>query len=333
MNVVVETRSLTKEFPGGRGVRDINLTVQQGQIFGFLGPNGAGKSTVVKMLVGLLFPTSGEARVLGLPAGDLAVRRRMGYLPELFRYQEWLSAEEVLRFHAKLCKLDGAKARQRIGQVLKDVGLAGRERDRVRGYSKGMQQRLGLACALLPEPDVLFLDEPASALDPGGRHEVRELLSELSAKGMTVFLNTHLLEDVETICSDVALLIDGRIRARGSVEEILHPEPLWEFTVGGFGQDVSLELQAALDAAQIKLQVSMNDGEGHALLTMNAGNTEQVGWLNHLLVSEGVTVYKIQPRTNKLESWFLSLTENAAASGSSNVDQLSSAEETLVQGR
>lgn len=310
MTAVVETRRLTKEFSGGRGVRDINLSVGQGQVFGFLGPNGAGKSTLVKMMVGLLFPSSGEARVLGLPVGDLKTRQRIGYLPELFRYQEWLTAEEVLRFHARLCKMDGVRARARIAHVLKEVGLSARASEKVRAYSKGMQQRLGLACALLPEPEVLFLDEPASALDPGGRHAVRELLTNLGDRGITVFLNTHLLEDVESICTEVALLIDGEIRANGNVHEILNPEPIWEFSVGGYGPDIQTGLAQVVDPLQISVEVSELDGEGHARVLAHLSNTEQAAWLNQELVSLGVSVYSIQPRTTKLESWFLMLTES-----------------------
>jgi ABC-2 type transport system ATP-binding protein len=310
----IETHGLTKEFRGGRGVRDVHLKIEQGQVFGFLGPNGAGKSTFVKMLVGLLHPTSGEAHVLGLPAGDVRVRRRIGYLPELFRYQEWLSAEEVLRFHARLCKLDAQYAKDRVRTVLEDVGLSGREHERVRHYSKGMQQRLGIACALLPEPEVLFLDEPASALDPGGRHEVRELLTHLAANGMTVFLNTHLLEDVESICSDVALLIDGTIRARGSVDEILHPEPLWDFTVEGWTPQVLQDLSGVLEYG-LGLTVKKEDGTGFAVIEVKAANKEQVAWLNDELVRSGVSVYAIEPRTNRLESWFLARTEARGGNG------------------
>lgn len=319
MSAVVETHGLTKEFPGGRGVREIHLTVKQGQVFGFLGPNGAGKSTFVKMLVGLLTPTSGEARVLGLPAGDLTGRKRIGYMPELFRYQDWLTAEEVLRFHAKLCKMDKQRTDTRIRRVLAEVGLVGRERDRVKHYSKGMQQRLGLACALLAEPEVLFLDEPASALDPGGRHEVRELLRRLAGDGMTVFLNTHLLEDVESICSEVALLIDGRVRESGAVRDILHPEPVWEFTVRGWDSDVSQVLTGVLAQTGVTLE-SASDvpasevaETGYARLRARLRHSEQVAWLNEQLVLQGVSVYGIEPHTTKLESWFLTRTEAQGA--------------------
>lgn len=313
MTALIETHRLTKTFSGGRGVRDIDLQVHQGQIFGFLGPNGAGKSTLVKMLVGLLQPTAGEAHVLGLPLGDLKARQRIGYLPELFRYQEWLTAEEVLRFHARLCKLDRDRTNQRLRQVLSAVGLTGRGQERVRGYSKGMQQRLGLACALLPEPDVLFLDEPASALDPGGRHEVRELLLRLRDDGVTVFLNTHLLEDVEAICSEVALLIDGTIHANGSVADILHPEPIWAYSVGGWGPELLAGLQEHIaqlhTRTQVELAVAPPDASGITVIEARLEGAEQAAWLNAQLVQLGLSVYAIEPRKNRLESWFLTWTE------------------------
>jgi ABC-2 type transport system ATP-binding protein len=306
---IIETRGLTKLFAGDRGVRDIHLQVGRGQVFGFLGPNGAGKSTFVKMLVGLLRPTAGEASVLGLPIGDLGARRRIGYLPELFRYQAWLTAEEVLRFHGRLCRMDASHIEKRIQEVTSAVGLARRAQERVQGYSKGMQQRLGLACALLPEPEVLFLDEPASALDPGGRREVRQLLLQLRDEGMTVFLNTHLLEDVEAVCSDVALLMNGRIRAQGTVTDILQSEPVWEFTIGGWTPDLSMPLQERVAHLDVGLKVGATDEQGVTVLEATLQDSEQAAWLNATLHELGVSVYTVYPRQHRLESWFMTLTE------------------------
>lgn len=310
MTNVIETSGLTKRFADGRGVRNINLRIPQGQVFGFLGPNGAGKSTVVKMLVGLLKPTSGEARVLGLPLGNLAARRRIGYVPELFRYQDWLTAQEVLRFHAGLCRMKPASRERRIEEVLRAVDLLARKHDRVKRFSKGMQQRLGIACALLSEPELLLLDEPASALDPGGRHDVRVLLERLTNQGMTVFLNTHMLEDVETICTDVALLIDGSIRTQGSVREILHPEPIWEFYVGGWEAAFKPLLMERMNGITYELHMTPTDDIGITRLEVCLGNEEHAAWLNAQLVGLGISVYRVHPRQNKLESWFLALTES-----------------------
>jgi ABC-2 type transport system ATP-binding protein len=307
MTAVIETRHLTKEFKSGRGCHDVSITVQPGEIFGLLGPNGAGKSTLVKMLVGLIRPTSGEARVLGLPAGSLEARRQIGYLPELFRYQEWLTGREVLRLHARLCRLAPSSREHRISEVLDEVGLADRGDERVRRYSKGMQQRLGIACALIGNPQVLFLDEPVSALDPAGRHEIRKLLLRLRAAGKTVFLNTHLLEDVEAICTSVALLADGRVRAQGTVEDILRPKPMWECIVGGWMPESMEELMAATNG-QIRIEVVSVNVDGTAVLHVALDDREQLGWLNHTVMERGLTLYETKPLQHRLESWFLSQT-------------------------
>jgi ABC-2 type transport system ATP-binding protein len=307
MTVVVETRGLTKDFGAGRGCRDVSLSVRSGEIFGLLGPNGAGKSTLVKMLVSLTRPTAGEAYVLGLPAGSLEARRMIGYLPELFRYQEWLTGREVLHFHARLCGVDPSLREQRIQEVLSLVGLTARADERVARYSKGMQQRLGLACALVGDPEVLFLDEPVSALDPKGRHEVRHLLLRLRDRGKTVFLNTHLLEDVEAICTSVALLVDGRVRACGAVEQIIRPHAEWVLEVGGWDAD-SLERLRHLSG--LHLEVASVEPDGTAVLHAAVDNREQLGWLNRVLMEVGLILYEVRPLQQRLESWFLSLAES-----------------------
>src|SRR5579863_842929 len=176
----IDVRHLAKTYGEVAAVVDVSLRVQTGEIFGFLGPNGAGKTTSVKMLVGLVHPSGGAGTVLGAPLGDRRARNKLGYLPELFRYQEWLSAREVLRFHCRLAHV--VHHEKAIAHALELVGLAQRADDRVGTYSKGMQQRLGLAVALLGEPQLVVLDEPTSALDPIGRRDVREILRTLKAK-------------------------------------------------------------------------------------------------------------------------------------------------------
>ena len=306
MSVAIQTDRLTKLYGPGSGCRGITLSVKSGQIFGFLGPNGAGKSTFVKMLVGLIRPDAGRAEILGLPLGHREIRRQIGYLPELFRYQDWLTAEEVLRFHAQLGGLGGERREKRIRRVLNDVGLAGRTKERVRHFSKGMQQRLGWACALLLDPPLLFLDEPSSALDPMGRHDMRQLLLRLRQEGKTIFLNTHLLEDVESVCDEVAFLVNGRIRAQGTVEALLHPELRWEFEVGGWEPGI---LEGFTDPAGISIQVVEADDRGFARLQAVVTDREQAGWINALLVEQGITVYASGPVQTHLEQWFLALAE------------------------
>lgn len=215
------TEMLEKRFGRRLAVAGLTLSVPRGRIFGFLGPNGAGKTTVVKLLLGLVRPTGGEGMVLGARLGDVGVRRQIGYLPEHFRYQEWLSAEEVLLAHAALSGLPRPTRSDEVERVLELVGLSDRARDRVATFSKGMQQRLGTAVSLLGRPQLVFLDEPTSALDPVGRHDVREIVGALGREGVTVFLNSHLLSEVEAVCDGVAVIDKGRVIAAGRLEELL----------------------------------------------------------------------------------------------------------------
>ena len=217
----IETRDLTKIYGDRTAVDDLTVRVTRGEVFGFLGPNGAGKTTAVKMLLGLVYPTSGDAAILGRPLGSLEARRRIGYLPELFRYQEWLSAREILGWHAALLRLPRASRSQEIDRVLDLVNLSARADERIASFSKGMQQRLGLAVALLGYPELIVLDEPTSALDPVGRADVRRLLTDLKTQGTTVFLNSHLLTEVESVCDSVAVILDGRIQAMGALGDLL----------------------------------------------------------------------------------------------------------------
>jgi len=204
--LVIETINLSKIYENDKGCRDINIAVPKGEIYGFLGPNGAGKSTFIKTIVGLLFPTSGTARILGRPIGDIEAKKKIGYLPELFKYQEWMTGLDLLSFHSALYKLDKKAAAIKIEEVLEIVNLKGAEKSKIGTYSKGMQQRIGIASALLCDPELLFLDEPTSALDPIGRKEVRDIMVELKNRGKTVFLNSHLLSEVEMVCDSAAII-------------------------------------------------------------------------------------------------------------------------------
>ncbi len=220
-DAAIATVDLAKTYRSKTALAGMSMRVERGSAFGFLGPNGAGKTTAIKVLLGLVRPTSGGATVLGAPLGDREVRRKIGYLPELFRYQEWMTAREVLRLHARLVGVPRAQRDAQIATVLERVGLAARGDDRLGGYSKGMQQRLGLGVALVGEPELVFLDEPTSALDPVGRNDVRELVRSLTAAGTTVFLNSHLLGEVERSCDHVAIVSAGRIVADGSIDELV----------------------------------------------------------------------------------------------------------------
>jgi ABC-2 type transport system ATP-binding protein len=302
---VIETRQLTKDYGNGRGCRQITLSVGAGEAFGFLGPNGAGKSTFVKMLVGLIQPTSGTGTLLGEPIGSLAARQEIGYLPELYRYQEWLTGEEVLNLHAKLCRMDRFHAKTRISLLLEEVGLGKRGYDRVKRYSKGMQQRLGLACALLNDPKLLFLDEPASALDPVGRHEVRILLKKLKEQGKTIFLNSHLLEDVELLCDRVALLNNGQILTEGSVTEVLQEKARWHIRVGGFAALMLQWLQEQTGMSIRTVNLSVPSDSDSIWLEADLEEDEQIGWLNSLIIEQGMTLYEVKKAKTPLDEWFI----------------------------
>jgi ABC-2 type transport system ATP-binding protein len=220
---IIDTRGLAKRYGHTDALIDLTLRVDAGEVFGFLGPNGAGKTTAVKLLLGLARPSGGSGTMLGAPLGDRAARREVGYLPELFRYQPWLRAREVLELHAGLRSVDGAApvgdAAIRAG--LAEVGLADRADDAVGGFSKGMQQRLGLAVALLGSPRLVVLDEPTSALDPVGRADVRSIVRRAREAGSTILLNSHLLTEVERVCDRVAIVDHGRVLASGRIDELL----------------------------------------------------------------------------------------------------------------
>ena len=210
-DLAIRTRGLRKVFSGKVAVRRLTLEVSRGEVFGFLGPNGAGKSTSVKMLLGLVFPTSGEAEILGRPAGDVKTRSRVGFLPEHFRFYDWLTATELLKLHGRLYGMSHATLRERVPVLLDLVGLTPHRKKRLRDFSKGMLQRIGLAQALMNEPDLIFLDEPTSGLDPIGRRLVRDIIKAERDRGATVLLNSHLLGEVEITCDRVAFIKDGEV--------------------------------------------------------------------------------------------------------------------------
>src|SRR5919107_6330379 len=217
----IETTDLRKRYGQVEALAGLSMSVGRGEVFGFLGPNGAGKTTTVKLLLGLARPTAGTAKVLGAPMGDLATRRKIGYLPELFRYQPWLKAREVLTLHAELIGVPRARRGLAADEAIGIVGLADRAGDVVGKFSKGMQQRLGLATALLGDPALIILDEPTSALDPVGRVDVRGIVRAAADRGAAVFLNSHLLSEVEQVCDRVAIIDHGRVVALGDLDDVL----------------------------------------------------------------------------------------------------------------
>ena len=281
----------------GNGVvalADLSLEVRSG-VFGFLGPNGAGKTTAVKILLGLSRPTSGGGTILGAPFGSKQALRRMGYLPELFRYQTWLTAREVLALHCELAGIERSRWPEEIERTLALVGLADRGGSRVGTFSKGMQQRLGLGVALLGDPKVVLLDEPTSALDPVGRHDVREIIRGLGERGTTVFLNSHLLSEVEQVCRRVAIVDRGRVVAEGTLDALLG------------GDTVRIRVTDLDRAAKTGLsRFGQLDDEGDWLVIRGI-DTERVPELVADIVRLGGRVHAVEPRHESLEDRFLRL--------------------------
>ncbi len=240
----IETDNLTKDYAVGfwrkrpyRALDHLTLTVEAGEIFGFLGPNGAGKTTTLKLLMQLIFPTSGRASILGLPVGSIALKRRIGYLPEHPYFYDYLTAEELLAYFASLFGYPPAEGGKRVARLLDQVGIGTERRLALRKYSKGMLQRVGLAQALLNDPEVVFLDEPMSGLDPLGRRDVRALILDLRKRGATVFFSSHILADAEALCDRVAVLARGRLAAQGRIADLVAFEVKgWEVILSDFDQ-------------------------------------------------------------------------------------------------
>jgi ABC-2 type transport system ATP-binding protein len=238
--VAIDIRKLTKQYPvplkreAVNAVDDLNLQVQEGEIFGFLGANGAGKTTTIKILLGLIYPTVGEAYVLGAPAGDIAVKHKIAYLPESPYFYEHMTAREVVTFYAQLFGMNHEDARKRAEELVGFVGLGGKSdvNKRINEFSKGMRQRVGIAQSLINDPKVLFYDEPTSGLDAIARRDIRDLMLELKSQGKTMFLSSHQLEDVEAVCHRVSIIHKGKLRTIGSVDDLLAGERV-ELTIVG----------------------------------------------------------------------------------------------------
>ena len=298
----IETEALTKDYLVGfwrprpyRALDALTLSVEPGEVFGFLGPNGAGKSTTLKLLMQLIFPTAGSARILGKPAGDVAVRKRIGFLAENPYYYDYLTAEEVLTYFARLFAITDVTTR--VSQVLDEVGIAGERRLRLRQFSKGMLQRVGLAQAILNEPEVVFLDEPMSGLDPLGRREVRDLILRLRARGCTVFFSSHILSDAEALCSRVAIMAQGRLAASGRISEMVAFEPKgWELIVSGMSDELQAQLAPRLTTIRPL---------AHGRYTLQLAAAERPEQLMADLRSRGVRVESLNPVRDTLEDFFM----------------------------
>ena len=304
--LAIQATGLRKVFGDVIAVDDLTISVGQGEVFGFLGPNGSGKSTTVKMLTGLIRPSSGKATLLGRKLGDRQAKREMGYLPELFRFHDWLTANEFLDVHGRLAGMSRQDRTRRIPEALEFVGLSERGDHRLRTFSKGMQQRAGLAQALLHRPKLIFLDEPTSALDPIGRRIVRDVIRELSAAGTTIFLNSHLLSEVELVCDRVAILNRGVVVAKGRLDE-LRPQGLSvHLRIDGWSDE---RRDAVATCGSIESLEHVADRM--TVLTVNVPDEDAVARLTADLVGAGAQVYEVAPRTETLEDLFVNLVDQS----------------------
>jgi len=261
----IRTEALTKSYTVGfwrprpyLALDGLTMQVGAGEVFGFLGPNGAGKTTTLKLLMQLIYPTSGRAEILGKPVGDVGVKRRIGYLPEQPYFYDYLTAEELLRYFASIFGYAPAERRRRAAALLDEVGIGAERRLALRKFSKGMLQRVGIAQALINEPEVVFLDEPMSGLDPLGRREIRQLILRLRDRGCTVFFSSHVLADAETLCSRVAILAKGRLMTAGRLSDMLafHVRG-WELVVSGLKEDVLARAQQCRQVVRATHNLSM----------------------------------------------------------------------------
>ena len=315
----IRTRDLSKDYFVGfwrprpyRALDGLTIEVAEGDIFGFLGPNGAGKTTTLKLLMQLVFPTSGVAEILGRPVGDVTVRRRIGYLPENPYFYDHLTAEELLDYYGRLFGMASADRRRRVSSTLDRLGIGAERRLQLRKFSKGMLQRVGLAQAILNDPDVLFLDEPMSGLDPLGRRDVRALMLELRDQGRTIFFSSHILSDAEALCNQVAIVAKGRLATAGRLAD------LGEFAVQGWELVMAGVPAAALERVRTRARRVMTiAGDRYVIDLPPDGRPED---LLRELTAAGATLVSLNPLRETLEDIFVrrvaEIGEGARAGGS-----------------
>ena len=295
----VTARGLSKRYGRQVALAGLDLDVEPGQVVGLLGPNGAGKTTTVKILTGLVTPTGGTATLFGVGVAEPAARRRLGYLPEHFRFPLWLTGLQLLRYHSRLAGRDPRQDHARLQELLERVGLGGRGDERIGGYSKGMTQRLGLAQALVGDPDLVLLDEPTSAMDPLGRREIREIIRGLAGDGVAVLLNSHLLSEVELVCDHVIVIDRGRVLRSGSLDEV---------------RSTSLEVRITLDRVDQRAR-DVVAGYGRIIaadereLLVGAADPDVVPRLVADLVQSGARVHALVPLQRSLEDVFIGLVQ------------------------
>jgi ABC-2 type transport system ATP-binding protein len=302
---VIEIENLTKDFQAGfwkkrpvRALDSLCLQVQKGEVFGFLGPNGAGKSTTLKILMHLLHATSGKATILGKPTDSVSMHQSIGYLPENPYFYDYLTPEELLTYVGRLFGLRPPGLIQKVDELLNLVGLAGARKLQLRKFSKGMVQRIGIAQAIINDPEIVFLDEPMSGLDPLGRMEVRQIITSLKARGATVFFSSHILPDVEAICDRVAILNKGKLQQSGTLEEILKSgNEGCDVILAGWSEPALNEIEKACD------EFSIMGNRLHLRLS----NSIQMESLFSIITARKLELISINPVRPSLEEYFQSL--------------------------
>jgi ABC-2 type transport system ATP-binding protein len=294
-DIAIRTESLRKAFGRKIAVKGLTLDVRRGEIFGFLGPNGAGKTTSLNMLLGLVAPSGGTASILGRPLGDVEARRKVGFLPEHFRFHDWLTADEFLRLHGRLYGMPSARLSERVPALLDLVGLAEHSDKLLRDFSKGMLQRIGLAQALLNDPELIFLDEPTSGLDPIGRRLVRDIIREQRGRGATVFLNSHLLSEIEITCDRVAFIKHGEVLQVRELKTLMEGEIGVSIRAEGLSPDVVAGLEQWAGCIR-------RDGEH---LSLNVASEAVLPEIVRHLVTRGARVYAVTPQRLSLEELFI----------------------------
>lgn len=298
---VIETYQLRKNYGKLVAVDDLNLQVPEGSVFGLLGPNGAGKTTTIQMILGNVFPTAGDATVFGKRVGDISAKRRLGFLPEKFQFHDFLTAEEFLYFHGRLAGMDWPNLRERTGAVLDLVGLADRRKSRIKGFSKGMQQRIGLAQAIIHDPELVILDEPTSALDPIGRKDVRDTISHLKEMGKTVMLNSHLLSEVEMACDSLAIINHGKVIRQGTLDELLSTRSTVEMEVRSMNEDTERRIASF---------ATMQSREGD-VITVGVQDDDQISALAEAVVNSGAKLMRLNYFRQTLEDYFMQAIEES----------------------
>ena len=304
----IETENLTKDYPFGflhlkkkTSLEGLTMQVEDGEVFGFLGPNGAGKSTTIKLLVGLIFPTAGTARILGRPISDITMHQDIGYLPEQPYFYDYLTAAELLDYFARFHDLKPAERRERVDRMLKKVGLETAKKIQLRKYSKGMLQRVGLAQAILHDPKVVILDEPMSGLDPVGRREVRDIILELKREGKTVLFSTHILSDAEMLCDRVGVIVGGKLRGVGAADELVDMKTQ--------GMEILFEGDVSNPSAAALLSKATKTGTRYR---MQVPEAELFCTLEKLKASRGKILSVTQVKAT-LEEYFMHLVETDRA--------------------